>query len=194
MPPSLITTKSFKFSLAVLACSSPDLHFWEMPQSLWTLQALPSAVTVAQLHNCCILIREHQTILIFSLSVCQILILSCCLCYGKQKTTTPQTSSRMCWEHKGRELSNTTLNSSMYLKMSPFQCGCCYCEGEKGKMTFVRRWEGTAYDINEVAEEWHYQILMQLSYEKKLQILVSIQKNLSFRASLGWIVKTKANC
>lgn len=72
--------------------------------------------------------------------------------------------------------------------------GCFYCEGEKGKMTFIRRREGTACDVNTVAKEWHYQIFIQLSNEKKLQILVSIQKNLNFRASLGWIVKTKANC
>lgn len=52
------------------------------------------------------------------------------------------------------------------------------------KVTFVRKWEGTAFDINAIAEEWHYQILIQLSYEEKLQILVPIEKNLNFRASL----------
>lgn len=72
--------------------------------------------------------------------------------------------------------------------------GCCYCEKEKGKMTFIRRWNSTACGISAVAKEQHYQILIQLSYEEKFQILVSIEKNLKLGPSLGWIVKTKAKC
>lgn len=37
-------------------------------------------------------------------------------------------------------------------------------------MTFVRRRVGTAFDINAVAEEWDYQILIQLYMKKSFKI------------------------
>lgn len=194
MPPSLITIQSFRFSLAILAGSFPDLLFWEVSQSLGTLGALPSAVTVAQLHNCYIMIREHQ---IPSSSVFQ------SIRYWHSATVCAMASRGQRCLHRfvesTKEGSNTTLNSSMYLKMSPYSV-------DAQSFWMLLLWRGKGKD--DLCKEagghclWYQCSCWRMGlpdthtiiYEEKLQNLFSIQKNLNFRASLEWIAKTKANC